>query len=179
MIMALFVVKHHIMKQLFQKGIFMALAGLMVLVQPVFADNGGIGSNGGDGRNDGVRGVDSYRIYLNSKLILQQYVGQPLKLESLELGAANANDRLVVYYNHCGATGRSRSISVKDGNGNVLKEWKFRDAAVKNSENVPAEDDAMVIPVKEILELKAKHPGLTLSYFAQQLPAGRMLTRIG
>ena len=157
----------------------MALAGLMVLALPVFADNGGIGSNGGDGRNDGVRGVDSYRIYLNSKLILQQYVGQPLKLESLELGAANANDRLVVYYNHCGATGRSRSISVKDENGNVLKEWKFRDAAVKNSENVPAEDDAMVIPVKEILELKAKHPGLTLSYFAQQLPAGRMLTRIG
>lgn len=102
-----------------------------------------------------------------------------MKLESLELSAANANDRLVVYYNHCGATGRSRSISVKDDNGNVLREWKFRDAAVKNNENVPAEDDAMVIPVKEILELKAKHPGLTLSYFAQQLPAGRMLTRIG
>jgi hypothetical protein len=154
------------MKHLLQKGIFMALTALIALGQPVLAGNG-------------VRGVDSYRIYLNNKLILQQYVGQPLKLESLELGAANANDELVIYYSHCGATGRSRSISVKDANGSILKEWKFKDAAVRNSENVPAGDDAMVIPVKEILELKAKHAGLTLSYFAQQLPAGRMLTRIG
>lgn len=167
------------MKQLFQKKFFMALTVMIVLVQPILAGNGGIGGKGDNGRSGGVRGVDSYRIYLNNKLILQQYVGQPLKLESLALSAANSNDELVIYYSHCGATGRGRSISVRDDNGNVLREWKFRDAAVRNNGNVPAEDDAMVIPVKEILELKAKHPGLTLSYFAQQLPAGRMLTRIG
>jgi len=164
------------MKQLLQKGLLMALTGLIVLAQPVLAGRGSI--EGADG-SSGVRGTDSYRIYLNGKLLLQQYVGQPLKLESLALGPANGNDNLVVYYNHCGATGRSRSITVRDDNGNVLKEWKFRDAAVKNDMNVPAEDDGMTIPVKEILELQAKHSGMTLNYSARQLPAGRMLTKIG
>ena len=162
----------------------MALTSLFVLAQPVFAGVGGNGGNGGPGGRgneggSGVRGADSYRIYLNGKLLLQQYVGQPLKLENLALSPANANDNLVVYYNHCGATGRSRSITVKDENGNVLKEWKFRDAAVKNDMNIPAEDDGMTIPVKEILELQAKHSGMTLNYSARQLPAGRMLTKIG
>jgi hypothetical protein len=177
------------MKQLLQKSFFMALTSLFVLAQPVFAGMGGNGGNGGNDGNDGignrgpkgsgVRGTDSYRIYLNGKMLLQQYVGQPLKLGSLALGPANSNDNLVVYYNHCGATGRSRSITVKDENGNVLKEWKFRDAAVKNEMNIPAEDDGMTIPVKDILELQAKHSGMTLNYSARQLPAGRMLTKIG
>lgn len=139
----------------------MSFAGLTMLMQPAFA------------------GTDSYRIYLNNKLILQQYVGRPLDLESLPLSEANSNDKLVIYYSHCGATGKNRSISVKDEKGTILKEWKFADAAVKNEMNIPAGDDGMSIPVKEILALQAKDHGLSLYYSAQQLPAGRLLTRVG
>lgn len=149
------------MKQFIQKGLVMAALSVVVLVQPLIA------------------GGDSYRIYLNNKLILQQYVGQPLSLESLALSEANANDKLVVYYNHCGATGRSRVVAIKDENGVVLKEWKFADAPLKEgSAYAPAGDDGMRIPVKEILELKAKNHGLSLFYSSQQLPAGRLLTKV-
>ena len=161
------------MQKFIQKSLFMALVGLTALMQPVFA------SSGSNPRSHGVYGADSYRIYLNNKLILQQYVTRSLDLKSLPLSEANANDKLVIYYNHCGATGRSRSIAVKDENGVVLKEWKFQDAPVKEGGmNIPAGDDGMTIPVKEILALQAKNHELSLYYSSQQLPAGHLLTRV-
>ena len=149
------------MQKFIQKSLFMALIGLTALMQPVIA------------------GGDSYRIYLNNKLILQQYVTRSLDLKNLPLSEANANDKLVIYYNHCGATGRSRSIAVKDENGVVLKEWKFQDAPMKEGGvNIPAGDDGMTIPVKEILAIQAKSQELSLYYSSQQLPAGHLLTRV-
>jgi hypothetical protein len=164
-IMSPFVVSFHLktyfMQTFIQKSLFMALVSLTVLMQPVIA------------------GTDSYRIYLNNKLVLQQYVTRSLDLKNLPLSEANANDKLVIYYNHCGATGRSRTIAVKDENGVVLKEWKFPDAPVKDGGmNIPAGDDGMTIPVKEILALQAKNNGLSLFYSSQQLPAGHLLTRV-
>jgi hypothetical protein len=156
-----FHLKTYFMQKFIQKSLFMALLSVTALMQPVIA------------------GTDSYRIYLNNKLILQQYVSRSLDLKSLPLSEANANDKLVIYYNHCGATGRSRSIAVKDENGVVLKEWKFQDAPVKEGGmNIPAGDDGMTIPVKEILALQAKNHGLSLYYSSQQLPAGHLLTKI-
>ena len=149
------------MQKFIQKSLVMALVSLAVLMQPVIA------------------GTDSYRIYLNNKLVLQQYVTRSLDLKNLPLSEANANDKLVIYYNHCGATGRSRTIAVKDEDGVVLKEWKFADAPVKDGGmNIPAGDDGMTIPVKEILALQAKNHGLSLFYSSQQLPAGHLLTRV-
>ena len=145
------------MKQMIQKGLVLAVLGLTTLLSPVFA------------------GGDSYRIYLNHKLILQQYVGRPLDLESLPLSAANSNDKLVVYYNHCGEIGKGRAISIRDEKGVVLKEWKFANSTSTD----PTADAGMIIPVKEILELQAKNPGLSMYYSAQQLPAGRLLTKVG
>ncbi|MEP6583772.1 MAG: hypothetical protein ABJA90_05885 [Ginsengibacter sp.] len=117
-------------------------------------------------------GGDVYEIYLNSKLIAKQFVTQPLNIKDLQLDRANSNDRLVIIYNHCGQTGKGRTIAIKDDKGKVLREWKFADA--KGS------DVSMVIPVKELLTLaknySEKH--LTLYYAAQQLPKGRLLTSV-
>ncbi|RFM28312.1 hypothetical protein [Deminuibacter soli] len=112
-------------------------------------------------------GTDSYRIYLNSKLLTQQYAGQPFSISNLQLGDAGNDAMLVVFYNHCGEIGKARKISLKDEQGNVLKEWTFADAAGK--------DAGMSIPVKELLALQKKTPHLSLFYAASQLPSGRML----
>src|ERR1700743_3169651 len=88
-------------------------------------------------------GGDSYRIFLNGKMVMTQYVTQPLSLSSLPLSEANSKDELVVYYSHCGAIGKERSITIKDEKGTVLKEWKFADA--DNQKDV-----GMHIPVKDI-----------------------------
>ena len=86
---------------------------------------------------------------------------------------ANYNDELVIYYSHCGQTGKGRSIVLRDDNNNIIKEWKFSDAT--------GSDASMKIPVKEILELQRKNANTSLSlyYFSSQyLPKGRMLTSI-
>jgi len=116
-------------------------------------------------------GGDSYEIRLNNKIVLKQFVHQPLAVKALALTTANVNDQLSIYYSHCGVTGKDRSISLKDSKGNTLKKWNFRDA---NSSNA-----GMVIAVKELLQLEKKNNGsLTIHYAAKELPEGRMLTSL-
>ncbi len=116
-------------------------------------------------------GLDVYEIYLNNKLILKQTAAQPVNLKGLALDKANANDQLVIYYSQCNAPnrmGKARSISVRDANGNILKEWKFPDNRGSNT--------AMTIPVKELLELEKNSGQLTLYYAAEGRPSGQALT---
>jgi hypothetical protein len=117
-------------------------------------------------------GQDSFEIYLNNKLILRQAVTKSLTLQSLQLNKANINDQLVIYYNHCGTTGKGRSIAIKDDKGNILKEWKFADASGSNT--------GMTISVKELLQLEKnyEHSQLNLFYASEQLPKGRMLSAL-
>lgn len=117
-------------------------------------------------------GGDSYEIYLNNKLILKQFVTQPLSISSLQLDKANLSDKLTIFYSHCGQPGKGRSLAIKDDKGNIVKQWKFADAT---------ELRGMIIPVKELLQLEKNNSKthLNLYYAAQQLPQGRMLTSIG
>jgi hypothetical protein len=123
--------------------------------------------------NINAGGGDVYTIYLNDKLVLKEYVAQaksgiiPLVLEN-----AKPTDNLVVFYSHCGTTGKGRSIVIKDEKNNTLKEWKFEDAAASTG---------MTIPMKEILALEKSNANATLTmyYFSSQLlPGGRMLASI-
>ena len=119
-------------------------------------------------------GLDSYEIYLNDRLILKQYVNQPLSLESLALNQSNINDRLVIYYSQCnapGKIGKSRTLLIKDATGKIVKQWKFADANSGRS--------SMVIAVKDLLELDKKTGGaLTLYYVADGRPDGQLLTNL-
>src|SRR5690242_6660638 len=122
-----------------------------------------------------IAGGDTYEIYLNNKLVFKQRVlnTSAVDLNSLQLTKANYNDELEIYYSHCGVTGTGRSIELKDDKGNVLKEWKFKDASGNNA--------SMTIPVKEILELQKSNPGVALNlyYFSSKyLPKGRMIASI-
>lgn len=119
-------------------------------------------------------GGDSYTIYLNNKLILKEYVYRAsLTLKDLQLNQSNANDMLVINYNHCGTVGKGRSIAIKDEQGKVLKEWKFADAE--------GSDAGMRIPVKDLLVLE-KNSGknaLNIYYYSSQLlPKGKALASI-
>jgi hypothetical protein len=115
-------------------------------------------------------GVDSYEIYLNDKLLVRQLVSQPLSLQYLPLDKANLNDNLVIYYNHCGLTGKGRKIAIKDPQGKIVKEWKFANG----------EKTGMTIPVKEMLQLQKQYAKnqLSLYYTSDLLPKGRMLASV-
>jgi hypothetical protein len=114
-------------------------------------------------------GGDVYEIYLNNKLVLKQFVIEPVHIKNLIFSNAKPTDKLRVKYRHCGVVGKARSIAIRDEKGTVLKEWKFSDAA--NS----GED--MQIPVEEMLAVQRKNnlKQLSLYYTAKEMPRGRTL----
>lgn len=114
-------------------------------------------------------GLDGYEVYLNSKLILKQYVNQPVSLRVLQLDKAKEGDELRIRYTHCRkeGPGSGRSIALKDEQGTTLKKWAFADGSGSD----------MPIPVKELLQLEKMNTrhDLSLHYTARELPNGEML----
>jgi hypothetical protein len=117
-----------------------------------------------------LAGLDSYKIYLNGKLLVSQAANQ--NAITLPLEEAKSGDMLVVNYTHChGELAKDRSLILKDASGNVIKEWKFGNASSATS--------SMSIPVKDILELQKKDTHFQLYYAAGQLtPNGQLLAGI-
>ena len=93
-------------------------------------------------------GGDSFEIWLNGKRVLQQYVYIAKGVQTLELTSTSDNDKLDIYYSHCGQIGKARYITIKDEKERPLKVWKFADASGKN--------DAMSFKLKDILSLRSK-----------------------
>lgn len=108
-------------------------------------------------------GLDYYSIYIGKKLAFTRSVNQPLSLENLPISQADLDEQLVIQYYQCNTpdkTGKNRSISLKDKNGKVIKEWKFADASSGNT--------AMSIPLKELEQAakSSKDQSLSLYYAA-------------
>lgn len=116
-------------------------------------------------------GGDSYEIYLNKKLVMQQYVAVSKGVKQIVLNQGNYNDEIDVYYSHCGTLGKDRSITLKDANNKVIKTWQFA--------NTTGNNKAMNMKAKDILSLQKTNGGnLQLYYASQELPAGRLLASI-
>jgi len=116
-------------------------------------------------------GGDSFEIWLNGKRVLQQYVHVAKGVQTLQITQTSDNDKLDIYYNHCGQTGKNRLITIKDERNRPLKVWKFTDATGNNV--------AMSFKLKDILSLKKnKTDKLNLFYASHELPDGRLLAVI-
>jgi hypothetical protein len=119
-------------------------------------------------------GLDSYEIYLNNRLLLKQYVNQPLNLRVLQLEKTQENGQLQIGYTHCmnKGVGTGRSLALKDEAGNLLRKWTFADGGGSGLK--------MTIAVKELLQIEKKNAGheLSLYYTAHELEKGEMLSII-
>lgn len=122
----------------------------------------------------GSWGGDSYQVYVNNRLVLEQFVHNQKGVKTIALSQAGASDQVSVYYSHCGKTGRARNISLRDGKNNILKEWKFEDAGANGSKA------AMNCRAKEILDVKKTSGAdrLNLYYSSKELPEGKLLVYI-
>ena len=124
----------------------------------------------------GTKGGESFEIYLNSKLVLQQFGNQMNTVKSIELDKSTVNSQLSVKYFHCGKIGKNRSITIRDADNKILKEWKYADAATAN---LSITDPAMVCKVSDIFSLQKKNQGnLNLYYSSSELPKGRLLAAL-
>ena len=119
-------------------------------------------------------GGDHFEVYLNKQLVLQQIVSQPSGIKSVALDQSNLDDKVNVYYSHCGKIGTRRSIVIKEGN-NVLKHWRFSDAAGNTNEK-----KFMSVNARDILAFKAKGSDkkVNLYYSSAEIPDGRLLASI-
>ena len=117
------------------------------------------------------KGGDSFEVWLNGKRVLEQYVHVAKGVQTLYLTPTSDNDRLDIYYRHCGQTGTGRYITIKDEKNRPLKVWKFNDATDNNV--------AMSFKLRDLLSLKKnKTDKLNLFYSSSQLPEGRLLAII-
>lgn len=116
------------------------------------------------------KGGDSFEIYLNKKLVVQQYLHGDKAVKMVELQQSNYNDELTVKYSHCGRVGQGRTITIKDGQNKVVKQWRFADGSKSAV--------GMTIKVRDILDLKNKSTVLQLVYSANELPKGYVLASI-
>jgi hypothetical protein len=117
------------------------------------------------------RGGDSFEIVLNGKRVLQQFVYASKGVQTIQLTQTSENDKLDIYYSHCGQVGKNRYITIKDEKDQAIKVWKFEGAADKHG--------VMSFKLKDILSLrKNKTDKLNLFYSSSELPAGRTLATI-
>jgi len=114
-------------------------------------------------------GGEGFEVYLNNKLVLQQFGEKMNSVKSIELDQSASNGQLAIRYFHCGQPGKSRVVTIKDEQNVVLKEWRFGD-----TKDVSAK---LCCNVKDILSLPKIKAGkkVNLYYTSTELPKGRLL----
>jgi len=147
-----------LIKNIFMKQQFVFLPRALVLILAVLCFQS-FSTNGGG---------DYYKVLLNGRLVAEQYLTKPVALKALSLNTANHNDKLTVYYSHCGQAGKSRSITLRNDNRKILKEWKFSDS--------PSQE--MQVPVDEVLAASSKQTSVSLYYASKEIPSARELIEL-
>lgn len=113
-------------------------------------------------------GGEGFEIYLNNKVVLQQFGSNMDKIKTVSLEQAAPDDQLAIVYYHCGKQGKNRELIIKDEKGNTLKKWNFKDEGAR-----------MTCKVKDILGLHKENSSvLKLYYSSSELPEGRQLASI-
>ena len=117
-------------------------------------------------------GGEGFEVYLNNKLVLQQFGEKMNDVKSIQLDQGASHGQLAIRYFHCGRPGKSRIVTIKDEQNVVLKEWRFgdtKDAAEK-----------LCCNVKDILALPKLKAGkkVSLYYASSEIPNGRLLANL-
>jgi hypothetical protein len=118
---------------------------------------------------DTVRGGDIVEIYLNGNRVHQQFIHADKSAKAFQLLSLNNNDRLEVYYSHCGSTGKDRVLTIRNERNELLKELTFA--------NSGGERSRMRFTSKDIGKLQNQK--MNLYYSSKELPKGRLVAVIG
>ena len=111
------------------------------------------------------KGGDWLEISAGGKQILQQFFHSDKSVKTLQLNQVVADDKIEVFYSHCGVTGKARVLTVKDNKDNVLKNFKFAD--------VKSGRDNMSFRLKDVQ--KKGINSLKLYYTSKEMPEGKLL----
>ncbi len=116
-------------------------------------------------------GGEGFEISINGKPVLKQYNKEMNEIKTLQVNELSPTDLLTIKYYHCGKVAKNRVVTIKDGQGKPLKEFRFKDAADQMGE--------MSCGIKELIGLKKSGiQTLQLYYASSELPDGRLLASV-
>lgn len=116
-------------------------------------------------------GGEGFEVLLNGKLLLQKHGSSMNKISTLDLSQSSPQDKITFRYFHCGKVAKNRLVIIRDGNDNIIKRWRFKDAATPSGD--------MSCNVAHIVNLKKGGNSVFKIYYASsELPEGRMLTTL-
>lgn len=114
-------------------------------------------------------GAHSVKVYLDSKLVLDQYVNFKSDAPKLTLDPSEKYSQLIVRYNECNRTVTGRALTLKDDHDKVLKDWRYEGSSTGFSES-------MSCSLKDIIALKPKGSNtLKLFYSSKEFPEGHQI----
>src|ERR1041385_164611 len=99
-------------------------------------------------------GTHSFQVYLDNKMIADQYVSRNMVVPVVALDPSEKHDDIIVKYSECGKTVSGRTITLKSDRDKVLKDWHFN--GTTSGFKYP-----MTIKVQDIIALKV-NDGATL-----------------
>lgn len=106
-------------------------------------------------------GGDRYEVFLDNELIIKEHVYGQRKDSPLPIDQ-HANATVTVSYSHCGVTGTSRTLSLRDESQRLIREWKFADVS-------PSIEDPMTIQVKEMVAAASGKSNISLYYQSKEV----------
>ena len=112
-------------------------------------------------------GGEFYRITVNGKQVIEQFLTKSQETPTLHINAFGSNDKLSVYYNHCGEMGTNRVITLKSSE-RIQKTWKFNAAS----------GDQMTINLKELSAVAKGSESYQLVYSSNELAKSRVLANV-
>ena len=116
-------------------------------------------------------GGEGYTIRIGERLLIEQHVTLKSDVPGFSLDQRDAGENLSVFYSHCGQVGKSRSLTITNGQNKVLKEWKYVDAV--------SDRNPMVCKVKDILALQGQAGNsVKLVYTSNEIPNGKVLANV-
>lgn len=119
------------------------------------------------------RGGEGFQVYVDNKMVLEQFGKQLDNVHTLTLDRGNFNSQLSIRYYHCGKSGTNREITIRDSENRVLRNWKFADG---NTASMTFPESSMACRVSDILAIQKTGNGkLGLYYTSNELPKGRLL----
>lgn len=111
-------------------------------------------------------GAHNYQVYLDNKIVADQYVNRNTIAPKIAVDPAENQTQLIIKYNECGRTVTGRTITIKDTDEKVLKEWKF-DGTAKGYES------PMSCSIKDIVALKPRNKEMKVYYASADFPEGQ------
>ena len=111
------------------------------------------------------KGGDVIEVYAGGKQLLQQFLHMDKTVKTVQLNQPASNDKVEVFYSHCGVTGKSRTLTIKDDKNNLLKEYRYNDVSKGR--------DLMSFRIKDVRKKGVNN--LKLYYTSREMPEAKLL----